>query len=269
MDKKFSKEMDEYTFLNSVFDKNKLKPNSQLSKILGSRDDFSVEHLVQLVEQLLMNWLFVVMPEPPILISTGYFCGPSKMSPPRSQRKRAKTDHINQNVSPKAKTSSNKKASPQKMPAMNPIQPLDFERGDNDEEKTGSASIAGVGSMVLGIDSADDDDSSMEVGNGVNHTLLLPKSPPKATVRTFAPSNKTFSPKPPKKRTRIMWTVEEKNAVRRGVSMFGEGNWINVKLEFPHILAQRSNVQIKDCWRVMVKKGDTALELAVPTSSAI
>ena len=61
-----------------------------------------------------------------------------------------------------------------------------------------------------------------------------------------------------------MWTVEEKNAVRRGVSKFGEGNWKNVKLEYPVILAHRSNVQIKDCWRVMVKKGDTALEVEVP-----
>lgn len=268
IDKKFSKDMDEYKFLNSVFDKNKLKSTSQVNKILNSRDEYSIEYFVDLMDELMKNWLRIVMPETPILISSGYFRGPSKQVPlSNSSRKRAKTDRTTEHMSANAKAYSDSKKPAKKTSTEYKHEPLDFEHGEDDDEHKRTIQHVDVGSMVVGVDSADDEDSSNEVANGESQTLHSPSSPPKATMVAIARPKKGLSPNTPKKRTRVMWTVEEKNAVRRGVSKFGEGNWINIKLHYPTILAHRSNVQIKDCWRVMVKKGDTALEIGIPTGA--
>jgi hypothetical protein len=45
------------------------------------------------------------------------------------------------------------------------------------------------------------------------------------------------------------WTAVEKNAVAMGVRMFGVGNWIEIKSHYSEELRERTNVDIKDCYR--------------------
>ena len=54
---------------------------------------------------------------------------------------------------------------------------------------------------------------------------------------------------------RTPWTEEEKTCVRQGVQQYGLGNWLAIKEEYSDILRNRTNVQIKDCWRTLVKNG--------------
>jgi len=56
------------------------------------------------------------------------------------------------------------------------------------------------------------------------------------------------------------WTVEEKNAVKFGVKRFGVGKWVQIKTEHDMILRNRTAVQIKDCWRTMVRKKEVTLQ---------
>ena len=53
---------------------------------------------------------------------------------------------------------------------------------------------------------------------------------------------------------RTAWTEDEKNCVKLGVERFGVGSWMTIKEEYSDVLRNRTNVQIKDCWRTMVKK---------------
>ncbi|KAJ8379039.1 hypothetical protein AAFF_G00231300 [Aldrovandia affinis] len=48
-----------------------------------------------------------------------------------------------------------------------------------------------------------------------------------------------------------MWTVEESEWVRQGVTKYGEGNWVMIKKHFPFV--GRTSVNIKDRWRTMKK----------------
>ncbi|KAJ8351132.1 hypothetical protein AAFF_G00148290 [Aldrovandia affinis] len=50
---------------------------------------------------------------------------------------------------------------------------------------------------------------------------------------------------------RKMWTVEESEWVRQGVTKYGEGNWAKIKNHFPFV--GRTSVNIKDRWRTMKK----------------
>ncbi|KAL7557067.1 hypothetical protein ACA910_009901 [Epithemia clementina (nom. ined.)] len=61
---------------------------------------------------------------------------------------------------------------------------------------------------------------------------------------------------------RMAWSDEEKYFIKLGVKQFGLGNWMAIKEEYSDILRNRTNVQIKDCWRTMVRKG----ELSEPDS---
>ena len=52
---------------------------------------------------------------------------------------------------------------------------------------------------------------------------------------------------------RNQWSPEEEEAVRSGVVKYGEGKWMAIKADpsYNHELRFRSNVDIKDKWRVM------------------
>jgi Myb-like DNA-binding domain len=55
---------------------------------------------------------------------------------------------------------------------------------------------------------------------------------------------------------RRFWTREEKQAVKQGVERYGMGDWSRIKAEFAVVLRHRTNVQIKDCWRTMIRRGE-------------
>jgi predicted Zn-ribbon and HTH transcriptional regulator len=264
IDKKFGKDMEEHDFLCSLFERNKLKSIPQLTEILETHKQYTIEYFLKLMERLLQSWYKVIMVEPPTLISSGYFYGRSTVVPPKSPRKRKSTHRF---AEPFATVSNGnadtQEESAKKMPAL-PTENIEFEQENDNGDVASAAANFAVGSMVVAIDSADDDGDEDISTTGEGKPLKLPSTPPRIEMKAIDPPTKTSTSSPTKKRKRVRWTVEEKNAVRRGVSKFGEGNWKNVKLEYPVILAHRTNVQIKDCWRVMVKKGDTSLEVEMP-----
>lgn len=254
--------MEEHDFLCSLFERNKLKSIPQLTEILETHRQYTIEYFLKRMERLLQSWYKVIMEEPPTLISSGYFYGRSTVVPPKSPRKRKSTYRFAEAFAPGPNgDAETQEESEKKIPAL-PTENIEFEQGHEDVAAA-TANVA-VGSMVVAIDGADDDDDEDISTTGEGKPLNLPSTPPRIEMKAIDPPTKTMTSSPTKKRKRVRWTVEEKNAVRRGVSKFGEGNWKNVKLEYPVILANRSNVQIKDCWRVMVKKGDTSLEVEMP-----
>lgn len=64
---------------------------------------------------------------------------------------------------------------------------------------------------------------------------------------------------PPKRRTHMDWTEDEADAVREGYKKFGK-RWALIKQNCQHRLSRRTNVQIKDKWRTMVKAGEIEQE---------
>lgn len=57
-------------------------------------------------------------------------------------------------------------------------------------------------------------------------------------------------------RRRTMWTVQESNAIKAGVATGLVGQWMAMKNMFPEILKNRTNVQIKDKYRTMLRAGE-------------
>lgn len=60
---------------------------------------------------------------------------------------------------------------------------------------------------------------------------------------------------PAKRRTYMDWTVDETRAVKEGYETFGK-KWAMIKQNCRNRLSRRTNVQIKDKWRTMVKTGE-------------
>lgn len=56
-------------------------------------------------------------------------------------------------------------------------------------------------------------------------------------------------------RTYLDWTEDETNAVREGYAKFGK-KWAMIKHNSQHRLIRRTNVQIKDKFRTMLKRGE-------------
>ena len=48
---------------------------------------------------------------------------------------------------------------------------------------------------------------------------------------------------------RKVWTEDEKNAVREGVRIYGEGNWVAIKKKFSKRLHDRTTDHIREWWR--------------------
>mmetsp|Transcript_14339 Transcript_14339/g.20630 ORF Transcript_14339/g.20630 Transcript_14339/m.20630 type:complete len:252 (+) Transcript_14339:134-889(+) len=79
------------------------------------------------------------------------------------------------------------------------------------------------------------------------------------------PSKDPKSPvlKPPEgiaPRKKKAWTAEEKNAIKSGIKKLAKGKWADIKEEYSEILADRTSVMIKDCYRTMVASGEIVEE---------
>jgi len=70
-------------------------------------------------------------------------------------------------------------------------------------------------------------------------------------------SNLSYVPQQKKKlsnaRGRIIWTTEEEESLKRGVAVFGVGNWLAILNAYP-FNERRNVVSLKDKWRNLVKK---------------
>ena len=77
------------------------------------------------------------------------------------------------------------------------------------------------------------------------------------TFVTHAPITTPIAmPHPDEGKKRKRFTNEEKEAVKKGVEQYGPGDWKSVKNHYLGILHHRTPVQIKDCFRTMVKRGE-------------
>lgn len=63
------------------------------------------------------------------------------------------------------------------------------------------------------------------------------------------------SPPQPKQRAYLDWTEDETAAVKDGYARFGK-KWRLIKDNCHNRLSRRTNVQVKDKWRTLVKKGE-------------
>jgi hypothetical protein len=86
-------------------------------------------------------------------------------------------------------------------------------------------------------------------------------APPAKRARSSSAGRRSLSDMPrgvkkPKKRR--PFTDEEKEAIRAGVQRFGEGRWALIRLNSDGILLSRTNVNIKDCYRNMLKRNEGA-----------
>jgi len=85
----------------------------------------------------------------------------------------------------------------------------------------------------------------------------IPPAFPLETVVTHAPMTIPIpTPHPDDGKKRKRFTNEEKEAVKKGVEQYGPGDWKSIKQHYYGILHHRTPVQIKDCYRTMVKRGD-------------
>jgi hypothetical protein len=98
--------------------------------------------------------------------------------------------------------------------------------------------VAKPGTSVVGWSSESDDEP------------CLPKKRPRKR-KSEAPSRR--SQKLKKKRN---FTEEEMEAIRAGVRRFGKGDWTTIRINSGGVLMNRTNVNIKDCYRNMEKRGE-------------
>ena len=85
----------------------------------------------------------------------------------------------------------------------------------------------------------------------------IPPVMPLETFVTHAPITTPIAmPHPDEGKRRKRFTNEEKEAVKKGVEQYGPGDWKSIKNHYLGILHHRTPVQIKDCFRTMVKRGE-------------
>ena len=93
---------------------------------------------------------------------------------------------------------------------------------------------------------------------GVSYAMgPIPPAVPVIPVITHAPITTpipVLHPDEGKRRKRF--TNEEKEAVKKGVEQYGPGDWKSVRAHYIGILHGRTAVNIKDCFRTMVRRGD-------------
>lgn len=132
-------------------------------------------------------------------------------------------------------------------------QQLHFEDSDEEEQQQD--------------DDDDDNDSEVTDPSPTKHPSSLPKrekfirerqrlkNKNKTTSSSSSPQGSIISTLSTKRKRRF-WTQEEKQAVLDGVKNWGVGNWAAIKVEFNDVLASRTAVQIKDCYRTLRKQAE-------------
>jgi len=91
---------------------------------------------------------------------------------------------------------------------------------------------------------------------GAGWVMASGGSPQKKDEKNMYPPEKGLFDAHGKVLKRRRWTDEEKTAVKLGARKHGVGKWKLVKDDYPEILRNRTAVQIKDCWRTMVKHNE-------------
>ena len=96
--------------------------------------------------------------------------------------------------------------------------------------------------------SSDDEDIPSPAAKSKAVSSPVPRIQPQSTRGVNVPRSGG------KKRKR--WTDEEKEAVRQGIAQYGVGRWALIKSDWAMELRDRTSVQIKDCYRTMLKRGE-------------
>lgn len=96
------------------------------------------------------------------------------------------------------------------------------------------------------------EDSDDDEDEGVH----LSELPARAQIASAKKKPTPLSPEPRGPNERLRFTDEEKRAIKEGILRYGVGQWSQIKAEYGLILRNRTNVNIKDCYRTMVKRGE-------------
>uniref|UniRef100_A0ACD5Z3S5 Uncharacterized protein n=1 Tax=Avena sativa TaxID=4498 RepID=A0ACD5Z3S5_AVESA len=74
----------------------------------------------------------------------------------------------------------------------------------------------------------------------------------KRQLPTYEREPRPLGPRPPfLNRTRKRWTEIEEKTLIEGVEKYGKGNWMQIKIAYPTVFAERSTVDLKDKFRNM------------------
>jgi hypothetical protein len=96
--------------------------------------------------------------------------------------------------------------------------------------------------------SSDDEDIPSPTAGSRAVSTPVPRIQPQSTRGVNVPRSAG------QKRKR--WTDEEKEAVKQGIAQHGVGRWALIKSDWAMELRDRTSVQIKDCYRTMLKRGE-------------
>ena len=210
----------------------------------------------QYTEQCISDWLCAFMKR------LGRLEPPSLMTRESSKRRRAHESHVGQLRQARRKLREDVE---DPLPAVKAVAKLATKkrRGEMYEKKQSAKQLKfsqdddydSDGAVAAGaINDADDSDDE-EIDDPENITLSA--VPEKAKIPTkrakTPPSKRRASSQSPKRRKR--WTEEERMAVRTGAIKFGAGRWVEIKDHYHNILRSRTPINIKDCYRTMVKQG--------------
>jgi hypothetical protein len=110
-------------------------------------------------------------------------------------------------------------------------------------------------------DDANDNESNAEPEASAPKRARRPVARPGTSVIGWSSESEDEpSPKRPRKSRKVhkrrRFTEEEMEAIRAGVRRFGEGKWTYIRINSGGVLLSRTNVNIKDCYRNMVKRGE-------------
>jgi hypothetical protein len=110
------------------------------------------------------------------------------------------------------------------------------------------------------VEDDDDDDNQGSTPNAVRR-MASPKSVKVVAMlqrQTFEADEGIFD-EDGKVIKRRRWTEDEDNALKRGVEIFGAGNWKAIKERFSTVLCNRQTVQMKDRFRTLLRNHQVAV----------
>jgi hypothetical protein len=97
----------------------------------------------------------------------------------------------------------------------------------------------------------DDKDYDDDHSEGNSPTKRRSHSPGPINVQKGASRDRSATPQKRKRFTEI-----EKYAIKKGLELYGVGRWVDIKDYMSEELSTRTAVNIKDCYRTMVKRGE-------------
>lgn len=176
----------------------------------------------------------------------------SEITEPTSPKRSRSRHDTSTSKSKRKKRSREEEASEQSSPKRR--------RHHKDKSPRKKSSSSSRGEKIRFNDSDEDDDEL----KSVKLTDFVPSNSGSPFQRRSPGGNhnkNVHNSKPLGTGTRKVWSTEEKIAIKEGLRIHGKGKWVLIQKEFPEVLANRTNVQIKVSRIDVVNRRGCALEL--------